>query len=670
MTETQPKPKTVLPLVPGPHNLPHNEHILYHYIRIVKSWNTLSSDSLRPLTRLDRIELRLFRLFFFDALEALPHFPTAFEYYPNAHDLKLKANYVAHSLLSLSENADRLPGSEPPKGSSHSSPSSQQPDLEDDNLDLISTTNSTGADEQQHLTKSVSIGSITQRNSQKQLRSPSPLRLPPELLSCVLQHLDALIVSALDKRVVGLIHQCRYSSLAQCALVNRDWHKATVSLLWKNVQLYSPLSQFRFLRGLQTLNSTDVVLTSSQLGDWVGTRIVKLTLTCTDRATTWDPVQHWTDPLSIWRTFAQNLFLFPQLRHLTLERLPNSHGLSLLFDQDLPSLEHLAINVKSGYLCDGEFVSWEQRGWWNYQPSVDRERARAFFSRLSSVKYWLNEMHAEEFGCPALLDTAHQQLRRIWLPSEIPDTIAKQFFARCSDALTVVHMYSLKSLSQPTLELFAAQCTGLKALHLRCVEWDFDKDGFETMMKLRGPELVALHLGFIPCAHYIEPCLIPSIVKHCPSLEYLSICLALDTFRDGPIDHYILDLFRHCGGPMRYLCVNVLDGYHSFTKTSLADFVLIRAIAEHCPNLHGLVFRLGVRREMSEVGEHALERLLEKCKHLRTLDLSNHLDLNEISNVDLRVKLTSLKGGPKIETAFKRYFNWKTYAVPSSLDNQ
>ncbi|KAJ3079213.1 hypothetical protein HK102_003947, partial [Quaeritorhiza haematococci] len=381
-----------------------------------------------------RIELRLFRLFFFDVLESLPEVPDN-EF---VDELRTKLKYVGNSLLRMSASGGQL-------ADQHESTRSvvlHAPDLHPDGL----VTKSTAAKTQQQTMVS---GRFNRRS--QQLGSAALPTLPPELVTCILQHLNASISWWIPRRV---------ANLAQCALVKWTWYRATLPLLWANVRLDSSPSKFRFLRGSLSICC---VPKGNRLQYWPSAAVLELDFSCTGYQ-------------EIWRTLAQNLLLFPKLRRLTLRHLPSPSALSLLFDQDLPSLEHLSVQWE---MDDDDIESWDHAG------------ARAFFSRLASVDFNMHNYCVEGFD--RCLDAAHRNLRQISFPEDIPNILARQFFDSCSNALSVVRMDGYGCpISGSTLEVLARKCEGLRALD---VQYD-EKTGIDAFkyLMLRGSQIVALRL--------------------------------------------------------------------------------------------------------------------------------------------------------------------------------
>ncbi|KAJ3088736.1 hypothetical protein HK102_008058 [Quaeritorhiza haematococci] len=160
-------------------------------------------------------------------------------------------------------------------------------------------------------------------------------------------------------------------------------------------------------------------------------------------------------------------------------------------------------------------------------------------------------MDDNKADCPAFLDAALGNLRKISFAAKIPDTVPRGFFSNCSNTLSVVRMEEA-SFSRPTFEVFATTCTGLRAFYVRHAE-NINVDGFEHLMKLRGQQLIALQLGDIIEDSFMNPRLIGSITKHCRSLEFLDFCFEITWSTGASIDGDVLDLVRQCGRNLRFL---------------------------------------------------------------------------------------------------------------------
>ncbi|KAJ3085149.1 hypothetical protein HK102_000273 [Quaeritorhiza haematococci] len=612
------------------------------YIHIFKRRNDTAYDSIQHWTPLDRMKLRLFRLFFFDVLEALPSFSKHYE----LEKLKAKANYVVQSLLHLSQNADDPLGPQA-KGSNHS----EQPDrLRNDVVCLDEIANSAPTNEQQQLIVSPQLNTTTQTCPQRHFCSAGPPTLPPELVTCVLQHLVALRAS--PHELTDTFHTRRLAALARCALVNRTWHSVTLPLIWKYVRLDSTFSGFRFLRWILS-SSSCVPEGAPQLVDWPGTWVVRVKLFCKDRQS-----------MSIWRTLAQNLFLFPKLRRLTLAGLPRTEELSVLFEQDLPSLKRLAIH---DFIPSGRHVPRKRTGLWDYGLLIDQERVRSFFSRLTSVKW--KQMDDEDVDYPALLDTAHENLHQIAFPDQMPDLVARRFFDSCShfNSLSVVRLLQ-GELTQWTFEVFATKCPSLRALSVHYNE-EIDPAGFEYLMELRGPELVALEL--VDFSDYrIEDLnpnrnlqLMRAITKHCQSLEYLNMDMIAVRETPGAFEDGLLDLLRKRGRQLHYLYLGIYDHSEINTDNAIATAMLVQTLGDSCPNLRGLEWASDIVFMPLEGSENLFAKLLEKCGHLQTLDLQFPLLLQEsgITDPHLKAKLQSLQG----KIGKKGYFCSESYCSQS-----
>ncbi|KAJ3088735.1 hypothetical protein HK102_008057 [Quaeritorhiza haematococci] len=157
-----------------PHELSFiDERRVSRYIQVVKSWIDCALNSFPPWTPLDRIEHRLFRLFVFDVVEALPYFA----------DAEVREGQAPNEdrIGDLQKKAEKQFGAPDPVGAS------PQPELDEfDQGSLNGITTSTPSNMQK---QSARFGGTIQRRSRKPV-------LPPELVTYVLQHLDASVASA------------------------------------------------------------------------------------------------------------------------------------------------------------------------------------------------------------------------------------------------------------------------------------------------------------------------------------------------------------------------------------------------------------------------------------------------------------------------------------------
>ncbi|KAJ3083553.1 hypothetical protein HK102_001020 [Quaeritorhiza haematococci] len=216
--------------------------------------------------------------------------------------------------------------------------------------------------------------------------------------------------------------------------------------------------------------------------------------------------------------------------------------------QDLPKLQHLMLEKDENMTSDTPPESWD------YNPTVNREQARVFFSRLSSVTYGhRTKIEYDDYACPAFLDAAHPNLRQITFPSTVPPLFEHEFFEKRSDALSVVDM-GYNPLHAFGFETLANRCTGLKAFGYRYTT-DIDVDAFEYFMELRGPRLVALDLGRY-CSDSIESELFRSIARQCRSLEVLGICTNVRIDDAETIEDDVVNVIRQCGQSLRYIDLN------------------------------------------------------------------------------------------------------------------
>ncbi|KAJ3078606.1 hypothetical protein HK102_004370, partial [Quaeritorhiza haematococci] len=534
------------------------------YQNIVNNWLSHGSDSLPASTPIDRLEHRLLKLFFFDVINTLSE---------SKGTLRAKADYVVYTLLRLSHSGEPYDRGQVAKdtqfGSGESSPSlgNSQPVLK------------LNHEPRRLIPEPGTAVSVAPKHSP---------RLPPEVVERVLNHLEASQFSGVhrsrcDRQEKAKLHRDILATFHACALVNRSWHTAAAPALWRVVRLNNPLVSYRFLDGLYNNSlgreqTSEIRILPSQ------TSMTTLKLSCGEGQ-------------SLWQTVLRNLFLFPNLRHLTLDSLESPDDLSLLFDQDLPSLQHLSV---WGTVQDGLSL-WRPSGSWTY-GSVDRKDALAFFSRLTSVKFsWCYSSvlpNVEDIYCPVVCDSAHPKLRRITIPENIRDRDVEVFFGNCSSALSVVCLFA-QTLSTSTLVSFAMKCTGLRAL---CLREGVDLEGFKCLMERCGHQLVALQLGNGGADYFKDPQLVQFIANHCHSLEYLN--LSFSTWSDDAplIEDNLINLVQQCGSTLRYFSV-YLDRPSNeddecqypahYEYWQICTDTLTRTMANCCPLLRGFIFDIG-----------------------------------------------------------------------------
>ncbi|KAJ3077870.1 hypothetical protein HK102_004906 [Quaeritorhiza haematococci] len=213
------------------------------------------------------------------------------------------------------------------------------------------------------------------------------------------------------------------------------------------------------------------------------------------------------------------------------------------------------------------------------------------------------------------------------LPPERSDIVARRFFDRCSNALSVVRLLEVsfsRPLSRSTFEVLATTCTGLRAFGV-VFDDAMDLDGFNYLMKLRASQTRRLFkdamLGLLP--------------KYGQAIRYL----VLDT----------------------YSCGESTPEPDSDENSHIIDNKVIKAIANFCPNLRGLECISDQKEELTKTREDAIARLLEKCGCLQVLNLDfrEPLDKNQFSDPNLKAKLSSLEG----RCGKGKYFHWQRYAA-------
>ncbi|KAJ3085578.1 hypothetical protein HK102_014032 [Quaeritorhiza haematococci] len=539
---------------------PHVEHSAY--AKVFANWNADGGMSFRAASPNDQLEHHIFKRFFFDVLEALHELSTVdalkSEIYRLesgwGHIIQLRetTTYTLHSLLLLTPSG--VPSSQLVSGDL---PSGAQPQLQPE---IGRTADSPPAKDDTSLIKRGDI-----RPPEAKI-APSPPthfdssvlpKLPPEVISMILQDLSGSETNR--ERHTGSRYPGRFVGFAACALVNKTWNSVAMPLMWKHPRLNTKFDTFRFVRWI--LDRSCLRRNDTNPGMWV----VKLDLRC-------------GDPHSVWPTVVRNLFLFPNLRRLILNDIFSADDVCLLFHQDLPALQELVIKP-----CIEFFIRRFEGGFdYSYAPSVDRERSRAFFSQLFEVNFRSAFMRVELNSDPSLfLDAAHENLRQIRLPPNTPDIIAKRFFENCSSALSVV--CSFGTVFSPWLsEFIGIKCTGLRALDLRETA-SIDLNGFECLMRLCGPHLIALRLGSTDDPDSpMDSRLIRSVAAHCRSLQALSIVIYEFLGGEESFKEDLLDLVRQCGQTLWYFSVSV-EGWEG-----LLGRVLLETIADSCPNLRCL----------------------------------------------------------------------------------
>ncbi|KAJ3086529.1 hypothetical protein HK102_012976 [Quaeritorhiza haematococci] len=610
------------------------EPLPINYVEVVRKWENNGCDSLPQLTPLDRLEHTLLKLFFFDVIEVISE----------DRMLMPRAKYIVWTLLRLAQNKER-DGKLEGGGGIGGGEDGRAPERSEGSFEVDGLSSEIGEVNQQAV--------VALQNGDKTFRQEPVSRsahsavptLPIEVIEVVLSHLEASVSTktyehGFDWQRNSKFRRLFLSTFSACALVDRRWHSVATPFLWRVARLNNPRVLYRFLDDVYNnswgrVQTGDIRILSSRLS------VTKLKLFCRDGQ-------------YLWQTVVRNLFLFPNLRRLTLDGPGSPDDLSLLFDQDLPSLEHLT-------MCAHFKMDADRSGGasWDYGPSVDRERARAFFSRLISVKFswhFYLGLDTHTIRCPVLMDVAHSKLRRITIPEQIPDWIVREFVQNSSHALSVMCLVA-ESLYPSTLEDVGKNCAGLRALRLR---EGVNPEEFRGLMKVRGSQLVALQLGIDGLDYFEEPGLLPLVTDYCRSLEYLSVALSLTSSKAASIEEDLVNLVQQCGPSLRYLSVYLQRSYKIDWAISTAT--LISTVARCCPLLRGLRFQvLDVIADSSESEQNeALTQLLQNCSHLHTLQLgSSLLTIPDNLRAKLRTLNTSWEG-PK-----KKYFDWRTYPLPA-----
>ncbi|KAJ3092642.1 hypothetical protein HK102_004881 [Quaeritorhiza haematococci] len=602
--------------------LTETEPRLAQYARIISGWNAHGRDNVSPLPHLERLEHRLFKLFFFDVFSALARLSEASRLQQELQDLKegkghicdlLKTStFLMSSLLRLLQSDNRL---------DHGMGDDVCPS------DFSCSTSALEKGIQQHVDVPVPLPEIQPSTS----KAPALRRgLPPEIVTEIVKYRHAL-------------HDSK--SLAAFALVNRVWRSVAMPRVWKNVLLYSTERKFRFLGSLY---SSVFEATTRKLNSLPCASVVRLEVGAVD--------QH-----NLWHTIIENLYLFPNLRKLVIW-LPSVDDLSLLFDQHLPALQSLSVSGERGGTFDDP---WGEYGSWKYGPTVDRQQSRTFFSRLMEMDLSANQVSNQDVDCPALLDAAHANLRKIAFPSSVPDSVAKQFFDNCSHALSVVKIVRMDPpLSRSTFEVLAERCTGLRALHIFDAE-EADVDGFEHLMNLRGPQMIALELGWVDGSMSVDPRMVRSIATHCRSLQYLSIRVDPTLTATPSLGTDIVDLIQRCGRSLQvfYLCI---IEYDIAQPSNITENVLIQTIAECCPDLVGAKLYLSGDTEVIALGrytEETLAKLVGRCGKLEAFDITDDLRLALFRNSQLRASIHALVNNhAKTRFRTENFFDWERYS--------
>ncbi|KAJ3079103.1 hypothetical protein HK102_004026 [Quaeritorhiza haematococci] len=388
------------------------------------------------------------------------------------------------------------------------------------------------------------------------------IRFPPEIISTILK------TRAWEK-----------GDLARVALVDKMWWAVATPLLWNNIDIESDLLR----RG------------SSLLALIMGP-------VCMCRAFVRKLGFSFVDNNALWKRLGPNLQLLENLTYLSLRDVRSSNDLALLFDQCLPSLKVLEVRYYTDWGLDHE---------WDFGPAVDRDRARAFFAGLSSIDFRGGMDRENYIEGSVLIDAAHPQLRQIFLPADITDTIASNFFARCSKALRVVGFRYPTKISRCALQTLADRCEGVRALCIQGAKHDlFLEQGLVHCLERCGPRLVALELSYHRYRNgHNDTKLMGAIATYCRSLEYLKLTIC----DSGGL----MKVMEGCGPTLKYLILETdptdAERWGGWLET------LIQTIGPRCPNLEGLDTypRSRFYPRMFRIPEETLAQLLGHCKILK-----------------------------------------------------
>ncbi|KAJ3071254.1 hypothetical protein HK102_006482, partial [Quaeritorhiza haematococci] len=405
-----------------------------------------------------------------------------------------------------------------------------------------------------------------------------------------------------------------------CLLVNKMWSVEGRKVLWRTVCLSDSEMMLKFV--------------VSRL--WMEPSIVppslrRLQIRCSDTTV-------------IWVSIMRHLMFFRNLQTLRLTKVTLLEDLSPLFGQTFQSLQELAISQYGGARAGQQLT----RFGWNLPSPNDRQLARTFFSRLKALYLDACYMGFDVAECPTFVDMAHEGLRKITFPREVPDRLAAQFFARCSPVLSVVSM-QIARVSRSTWGIFTATCTGIRALDLMSRD-DVDVDGLASFLEVRGKGLVALGLNLGAVSWSIDDCrgVIRSLTNRCRSLEFLSLVLKGSQFKED-----CLEVVRKRGGMLKFIRLTLVkaDGVVMHAED------LVRSIADCCPDLEELHLPRQVNlhvqgtEEQSEsngssdaiprtdVREETFAKLINQCEHLFKLTVGEDFDWSRFSDLALKRKV-------------------------------
>ncbi|KAJ3083552.1 hypothetical protein HK102_001019 [Quaeritorhiza haematococci] len=620
------------------------------YVETFENWDAQGPKSLPPPSPLHQLEHRLFKLYLYDVLETFVNLSETTRreeeggeqrWVGAVRDLMRRAEIILCSLLRVSQKGvwnPTLQTERPGEEVRIHSDSLKHPEQKHESNERRDIFHAPEPATSEFWAERI----VPVKQDGDRPRLPT---LPPEIVRIVLEQ---LVASTMDEEDAPFFSgpKCpaKYAALRKCVLVNKTWHWTGMPFLLQQVECLSTPSASRFLGFLfdQILCQPTSIRSQAPLSmNWV----MKIVL-------------RGGDHLGIWRILARNLFLFPNLRTLALVGLRRVGDVSILFDQDLPSLQHLMLEGDEDMTLDTHPDSWD------YEPSVDSEQAHAFFYRLSSVTYGQRtHIEDDEYKCPAFLDAAHPNLRQITFPFGVPSIFEHRFFEKCSGALSVVDI-GYNNLSPSGFRNLARRCTGLRALRLAYTR-EIDMDAFEYFMQLRGWQLLALDFG-CNSNGYIKSQLFQSIASHCRSLQMLCMYPRLERDTSDSVKDDILNLLQRCGQTLKHLELNFFVDFEITGKWSSLREDLFKVIADSCPDLRE--FRLHFRDWGSLTSGRSyplqletIENLLGKCRHLGALDafgwqgVGFNAELREL----LRMHRVCSRG--RFGYLEPKYFDWRFY---------
>ncbi|KAJ3078274.1 hypothetical protein HK102_004609 [Quaeritorhiza haematococci] len=458
--------------------------------------------------------------------------------------------------------------------------------------------------------------------------------LPPEIVQRVLNFVGAVELAP-DRRGSSSTP----TTLLNSALVNRAWSVFARKALLKRVKLAAAHTSYNF-----TLSRTLWARLGARGSREANTYIQELDL---------------KNISPVWDGVLRTIFLFPNLRRLTLGGLPGIDGLQHLFTQTLPSLQKLSIR--------GNFVEPVWR--WNYESSFEtsenRDSAGRFFSRLRAIEFGGCRMNLNDLERHEFVEAGHQKLETAKFPEDTPDPVAAAFIARCSGALVALDT-STARLSQTTLETIATKCTGLKALAVGPTKY-VDINGLEYLIKTRGPDLICICLGTEPNT---LPRTIMQSLGQARSLKALRLSAHGEEFEQG-----ILELIPTVGANLKHL-----DLAGSMFET-ISTLALIDRVADHCPNLEWFGIPC-TSQQQQEIQPHPQQsttdneggsgsvlapddtygKLLRKCPKLQSLVVLGNLDLSRFTDPGLKGRLERMNTDCMDSRPISHYFDHSFYS--------